>query len=582
MRLGGVDGFDGFDEFDGFDGFDGFEGFGGFDGFDRFAGCDGFDQCDRFDGFAGFGGFDRFGECGGLTLSTRVGFAALRRSAESVLVAIALLLGATNVVVAQQEEPTSPRNSAPVTFLQLNDVYSTIPIDGMGGLARVATVRQQLAAAGKTPVLVIAGDFLSPSVASSIFKGEQMVAALNAIGLDIATLGNHEFDFGSDLLIQRMSEANWQWVVSNVIDTNTGRPIGNASPYIVRNYGPLRVGFIGLCLTGEEITPENMKHVRLIDPIEAAATYIPVLKNEGANVIVAITHLTFAEDRTLAERFPEIDVILGGHEHFPITATENRTLISKAGADAKYIARIDINRRADGNVERFFELLPITSAIADDPKAAEVVNAYEARLGAELNMVVGTSRAGLDADSTRLRGGETNLGNLVADAMRAEVGADITIVNSGGIRGDRIYAAGPLTRRTIISIQPFGNVICKIAAPGRVIHAALNSGVARLPASEGRFPQVSGLTMRVDATAPPANRVTEVRIDGQPLDADKIYTIAMTDYQLKGGDGYDMFADQRVLVGPESGPLVATALEKYVAARGEVSPQIEGRITITR
>jgi 5'-nucleotidase / UDP-sugar diphosphatase len=488
----------------------------------------------------------------------------------------------SSVLHAQQEEPTSPRASTPVTFLQINDVYTTVPIDGLGGLARVATLKQRLAAAGKTPVLVIAGDFLSPSVASSVFKGEQMIAALNAAGLDFATLGNHEFDFGSDFLIQRMAEAKWQWVVSNVIDTNTGKPIGNAAPYVLKTYGALKVGFIGLCLTGEEITRDNLKHLRLVDPADAAAAYIPILKNEGANVIVAITHLTFAEDRALAERFPDIDLIIGGHEHFPITATENRTLISKAGSDAKFVARLDVNRRSDGMIERFFELIPITAAIPDDPKTAEVVNDFEGRLGAELNVVVGTSRVGLDADSVRMRAGETNLGDLVADAMRAEVGADVTIVNSGGIRGNRIYPAGPLTRRTIVAMQPFGNVICKIAVRGQVILDALNSGVSKLPASEGRFPQISGMTMRVDPAGAVGSRVSDVRVAGQPLDTEKIYTVATTDYQLKGGDAYDMFVGQPILIGPEAGPLMATALEKYVSARGEVDASVDGRITIAR
>jgi 2',3'-cyclic-nucleotide 2'-phosphodiesterase (5'-nucleotidase family) len=483
---------------------------------------------------------------------------------------------------AQQEESTSPRGSTPVTFLQINDVYSTIPVDGQGGLARVATLKQQMAAAGKTPVLVIAGDFLSPSVASSVFKGEQMVAALNAAGLDFATLGNHEFDFGSDFLIQRMAEAKWQWVVSNVIDTNTGKTLGNAVPYVVKTYGRLKVGILGLCLTSEHITPDNLKHLRLIDPIEATATYLPILKAQGVNAIVAITHLAFADDRALAQKFPEIDLIIGGHEHYPITAAENRTLISKAGSDAKYVARIDLNRRADDTMERFFELIPITAAIPDEPKTAAVVADYESRLGTELNVVVGTSRIGLDANSVRLRAGETNLGDMVADAMRLAVDADVSIINSGGIRGDRIYPAGPITRRTVVSMEPFGNVICKIAVPGRVLLNALNNGVAKLPASEGRFPQVSGLTMRVNMTAPANSRVSDVRIGGQPLDLDKTYTVATTDYQLKGGDGYDMFIGQRILVGPEDGSLVATGLERYIAGRGEVNPTVDGRITILR
>src|SRR5260370_38359444 len=125
---------------------------------------------------------------------------------------------------AQEQSTSRPRAVAPLTILQINDVYSTIPIDGAGGLARIATLKQNLAAAGRTPFLVLAGDFLSPSVASSIFKGEQMIAALNAASLDLATLGNHEFDFGVDLLIQRMAEAKWQGVGANCIDENTGKP----------------------------------------------------------------------------------------------------------------------------------------------------------------------------------------------------------------------------------------------------------------------------------------------------------------------------------------------------------------------
>jgi 2',3'-cyclic-nucleotide 2'-phosphodiesterase (5'-nucleotidase family) len=482
----------------------------------------------------------------------------------------------------QQEEPTSPRARTPLTLLQINDVYSTVPVDGMGGLARIATVKQQIAASGRTPLLVIAGDFLSPSVASSVFKGEQMVAALNAAGLDMATLGNHEFDFGPDVLLQRMREARWQWIVSNVVDAASGRPIGDALPYVVKTFGPLTVGFIGLCLTSDEITPDRMGMFRLIDPMEAAATYLPILKREGANVIVALTHLTYAQDRALAERFPEIDVIVGGHEHFPITATENRTLISKAGSDGKFIARIDVNRRQSGTIQRFFELMPVTASIPDDPRTLEVVNSYESRLGAGLDAIVGASRVALDAEAVRIRSGETNLGNMVADAMRAEVGADITLANAGGIRGDRVYPAGALSRRTLVTMAPFGNVVCKVALPGRLVLDALNNAVSRMPATDGRFPQISGMTIKVNATAPPGLRISDVTVGGQPLDPDRVYTVAMSDYQLKGGDGYDMFAKGRVIVGPEDGPLVMTAIEKYITARVEVNPSVEGRITVVR
>jgi 5'-nucleotidase len=348
----------------------------------------------------------------------------------------------------------------------------------------------------------------------------------------------------------------------------------------VKAFGSLKVGFLGLCLNTDEITPDKLKHTRIIDPIAAAGQYLPALKRDGAAVIVAVTHMTFATDRALVEKFPEIDLVIGGHEHFLITSTENRTLISKAGSDAKTVARIDVNRQAGGTVERFYELLPMTSAIADDPPTAAVIKSFESRLSSELESVVGTTRVPLDGVSSHLRTQETNLGNVVADAIRADAGTDLAIVNSGSIRGNRIFAAGPLTRRTLIEIHPFDNVIVKLSMPGRVVLQALNSGVERLPAAAGMFPQVSGLRVVVDANAPPAARVREVQVNGQPLEPDRTYTVAIPDFIFRGGDSYTMFASQRVLVGPEAGTLISLAIEKYVAATREITQQIDGRITL--
>ena len=504
----------------------------------------------------------------------------MNRALRTIAVAL-ICVGLPALALAQRDDPGSPRANAPLTIMQLNDVYSITPVDGAGGLARVATLKQTLANAGRTPFVMLAGDFLSSSVESTVFKGEQMIATLNAAGLDLATLGNHEFDFGVEVLLQRMAEAKFQWVISNVVDERTGKPVGGADPIVVRSFGALKVGFIGLCLN-EGGPAERMRGLQILDPVEAAAKYIPMLQAQNVDAIVALTHLTFGEDRRLAERFPEITLIVGGHEHYPITAYENRTLISKSGSDAKQVARIDLNRRPDGTIERFYELIPVTAAIPDEPRTAGVVASYLARLGIELDAVIGRSTVALDGAAQRLRSGETNLGNLVADAMRAEAQADLAIVNAGGIRGDRLRPAGALTRRDMLEIHPFSNSVCKVAMPGRIVLQALNSGLSRLPSAAGQFPQVSGLTMRVDPNAPAGSRVREVQVQGQPLDLDKRYTVAMPDFLLLGGDGYDMFASQEVLVRPESGKRMALALEEYIAARGEVSPAADGRIEMVR
>ena len=502
----------------------------------------------------------------------------------SVLLGVAFCLWATAGFLRADDIPVS-RTGAPLTLLQINDVYTASPVDGgkAGGLARVAALAKQLKAEGRTVVMVLPGDFLSPSVASGIFKGKQMVDALNASGLDIATLGNHEFDFGVDVLRERMKEAKWQWVVSNALDEATGQPLGGAAPYLIRRYGPLTVGYLGLCLTGEEISRDKLRGAKMLDPFETAARLLPVLKGQGANVIVAITHLDYADDRRLAERFPEIDVILGGHEHFPITAMVNRALITKAGSDARFVARLDLNRLTpDAPLEKHFELIPITDALPDDPETARVVAHYEAQLSKELDVAVGTTRTPWNAVAESVRAGESNLGNLLADAMRANAGADLAILNAGSIRSNRVFPAGKITRRDLLSIHPFGGIIAKVEVNGATVLAALNHGVGRLGESVGRFPQVAGVAFNVDPAAPAGDRVRNARVNGQPLDPQRNYTVAIGDYMLKGGDGYTMFAGSKVLVDPAHGNLLIASLEDLLRQKGEVAPTVEDRVRIAR
>ncbi|MEQ1869820.1 MAG: bifunctional UDP-sugar hydrolase/5'-nucleotidase, partial [Vicinamibacterales bacterium] len=461
-------------------------------------------------------------------------------------------------------------------------VYSTVPVDGVGGLARVATIKKKLAAAGAHPLLMLGGDFLSSSVASTVFKGAQMIAALNATGLDVATLGNHEFDFGVETLLTRMAEAKFDWVVSNVVDRQTKAMVGGAPPYLIKTIGALKIGILGLCINSEGILPAMRDRLEITSPVDAVAKYLPELKREGADVIIALTHLKIGEDRELALRFPDIDVIVGGHEHYPITSVAGRTLISKAGMNARFVARIDLNKRGADPVDRYFELMPVTSAINGDIATTLVVNEWESKLDVAMDDTVATSTVVLDARNATLRLGESNLGDLVTDLMRAHTGADIALLNSGGIRGNRAYPPGPISRRTLFSMHPFNNVICKVEVSGRVLLQALESGVSQWPdPTYGRFPQVSGMTMRVVTSAAPGARVRDVTVNGAPIDLNRLYTVALPDFVLDGGDGYQMFADSRVLIDKEAGTPINEALEELLAGR-TVAPQLDGRIRVER
>ena len=376
-----------------------------------------------------------------------------------------------------------------------------------------------------------------------------------------------------------MRESSWEWVVSNVLDAATGEPFGGAAPWIVRDYGELKVGFLGLCLIGEEITAKNRQGVEFLDPFATTERYLPVLESQGAEVVIALTHFDFADDVRLARRFPEIDLIVGGHEHFPITTHVERTLITKPGSDARNVARIDVSRPAvDAPIEKHFEMVPIVEGMAEDPVTAGVVADWEHRLDRELAITVGATGEPLDAVAETVRSGESNLGNLFADAMRRETGAEIAILNSGSIRSNRIYPAGDLTRRDLIAMHPFGGIACAVEVSGQTLAAALENGFSRLGESAGRFPQIAGLQIEVDAERPAGQRLASVSVGGQPLDPARQYTVAITDYMLEGGDGYSMFEDANVLIGPQAGSMLVSILEQTIREQQPLAPRVEGRI----
>jgi len=239
--------------------------------------------------------------------------------------------------------------------------------------------------------------------------------------------------------------------------------------------------------------------MRFLDPFESIGPLLSRLRDEGADVIVVLSHLEPEEDRKLARRFPEVNLILGASvPDLTRGGFVSRALIARGAADARALGQVDLIKSGEGTVlDRGYKLRAVTERDPVDPLTQQVVESYEERLNRELDVVVGTTRTPLDAAAERVRAEESNLGNLMADAMREDVEADIAILNAGSIRSNRVFPPGELTLRDIVAIHPFGGVICKIEVSGATVLAALNHGVGRLGESVGRFPQVSGVTFTV-------------------------------------------------------------------------------------
>jgi 5'-nucleotidase len=498
-----------------------------------------------------------------------------------ILLVVALVLAW--LPVGGNAGPAQTSTKTTITILQLNDVYQIAPVDRgrRGGLARVATLEKKIRAESPNTLFLLAGDFISPSVASRMFKGRQMVAALNATGLDIATFGNHEFDFGPDVLRQRMQESRFAYTVANVLDRQTGRPFDGAQAYVMRELEGVHVAVFGLLLAQTATLSHPGPDVRFDDPIAVGKRLSHQLRRQGADVIIALTHLPMREDKRLAAE-ADIDLIIGGHEHELLESLAGHTPILKMGSDARNLGRITLHMKRSQGKRRFhlqsmdWQIIPVTDSIPEDPEAAAVVAQYEKQLDASLGETIGQTTVALEARAAIIRRGESNLGNFLADVYRQALGADVALVNSGSIRSDTTYPAGEITKKTILSILPFENVLVKARLTGAHIKRLLENGVSRAGAADGRFPQVSGLAFTYNAGKPAGARVMSVEVDGKPLEEAKTYTMAVSAYVFDGGDGYD-FKGAELLIKPEEGPVEPDVVIEAIKKLGTISPRVEGR-----
>jgi 5'-nucleotidase len=408
-----------------------------------------------------------------------------------------------------------------------------------------------------------------------------MIESWNAVGLDYAALGNHEFDFGPEVLRDLMKESKFVWLAANAIDKKTGKPFGSTPPYVIRTFNGVKVGIFGLVTADTATSSKPGPDVEFRNPIQTARVVVRQLRARGVKAVVAITHLAMSQDKQLARAVP-VDVIIGGHEHALLQSLSGRTPIFKMGSDARNLGRITLNvsARTGAVVSIDWEVIPITDETPDDQQSAAVIAGFENKLSAELDGPVGKTSVVLDARQATNRSGETNLGSYIADSYRASTGADVALLNGGSIRSNMTYGPGVLTKRNVISILPFENPVVKVEVTGATIRAALEHGVSRIAedAEEGRFPQVSGLEFSFDGRRPSGSRVVGVTIKGQPLDDKRTYTLASNTYLLGGGDGYSMFGQAKYLISAEEGQVEPTVVMAAISSVDSIAPKTDGRI----
>jgi len=504
-----------------------------------------------------------------------------------------------------------------LAITHFNDVYNieARAQEPCGGAARFVTKALELAKEHSAMTL-FSGDCLNPSLLSTVTNGWQMAPVLNAMGIHTACLGNHDFDFGLENLTRFVESTNFPWLMANVLDPKTQRPLAGALPTRLCEWQGIKVGLVGLVEKEwlETLSCVDISQVEYLDFVEEGRRLADKLSAEGAELIIALTHMRVPNDQRLAREAPEIHLILGGHDHHyeagPVGP--HRTWVVKSGTDFRELSLLTVELPQGGVTLQNRPIvcskrIEITKDIPEHQETAETVKSYMLKLGDAMDEVVGETSVDLDGRFKIIRTQESNLGNFVCDCWRLASKADLAVLNrraphepwrtgvachtpctiwtsrmykgsssdmrsfccgccSGTLRSDTIHPKGPLTMRDLVAILPMLDETVVLEASGQDILDTLNNGVSKWPALEGRFLQVSGVRFDFDPELPPGKRVIEdsVFVCGKPIDMNKKdYRLAVKSYMAQGKDGFDGLAKLKELVRADEGTLLPTTIKEH-------------------
>ena len=465
-------------------------------------------------------------------------------------------------------------NSDPniMTILHFNDVYNLGEKDKepVGGGARFVTAMKSFN--HLDPMVLFSGDVFSPSQLSNFFHGKQMAKLLNELNITCSVLGNHDFDFGLEALLEAKELTNTPWLLSNVIDKRTGEFLGEALETFVCKHKGRQIGFFGLAERDwiECLAHIDEEDVDYIDFCECAERLVKKLRDEGCDIVIALTHMRFPNDKILADKVSGIDLILGGHDHTSGHAILNNQMVMKSGADFKELTKLDFhfvdaatlagmetNENMVVNKERGyyldFEKVEVTSKWEPDPEMAKYIHEISHEIEAKLDTVCGSTAVELDGVFAHIRSRETNLSNFIADIVRDETKADVCIINSGTLRLDQVIPPGDIKLRHINDLLPIKDAIVVLRMKGKDVIEALENGVSAYPKLEGRWPIVSGIMCSFDPRKEPGKRLDmkDCWINMKKVEPEKDYTVATKGFLATGKDGYDVFDGKEMVIDEE-------------------------------
>ncbi len=459
------------------------------------------------------------------------------------------------VSCASTEENTISSNlNTSFVILHTNDTHGRAiegRYDGMG-FARIMAKKQQLEKEGKQVLIVDAGDTFHGTTFASLSRGESIAKIMNSIDYAVMTVGNHDFNYGYERLIELDEITSFPMLAANVHYENTQE--GPFDSYIIIDFAGIKIAFLGIATpeTLYKTHPKNVEGLRFDEPISTVTNLLPQIKEES-DLVVVIAHLGVDEEsihtsKKLASAVDGIDLIIDGHSHtaLPEGIKVNNTVIAQAGEYDKFLGMVDINlSNGDFDINASLFSKEDSANIESNPEVLTLINSINDENKKITDEVLFLTDTDWDGQRENVRTKSTNLGKLITDSMIDISGADVALMNGGGIRMS--INAGEVTKGDVISVLPFGNTVVVKEVTGKIIWDAIENGMKALPLSSGSYSHVGGAEFTFDATSELGSRVKSITINDEPINLQDKYSLVTNDFLAAGGDEYSMLKDTKTI-----------------------------------
>ena len=456
------------------------------------------------------------------------------------------------------------------TLLFTSNTPELYPHKNGYSLAKTAAYVERLKDQNDAVLFISGGDSISPNPLSVYDHGAHMIAIFGAMQLDIMTLNRREFKYGIDQVTLLSGQAEFPMVLSNLFDKRTHRPISGVLPYIMTRLGRFNIGVIST--VSEDINTSYLFNKGLVnDTAQFVNSMAQTLRDEGADYTILVTEADYLEQAPV-ERLSQIDVVIITQEGPDRVVSQDPLVVYSGGVDDELMQLTFRSGHVKADVVHTGNELP-SSAVES------IISRYTSQLSIVLDQRITTLAKSMQSYRETLRREESNWANLVLDAVREYGQADFAALGSGSFRGDRSYPAGyVLTRRDIQQELPFGGYVHVVDVTPEQLSAILEHGVSKVETLDGRFLQVSGFKYQYDPNRPQGERIVAVTdLNDQPLN-DQHYTLAISDYMLKGGDGYQFHQANDRLQSASHQRLIWNVVSDYLADFDSITPKREGRI----